>query len=43
MELMTMFDDVEMTSELLRSVVVIDDVKGFPDLTEKLKFYEVYF
>ena len=36
-----MFEDVELSADLLKEVVVVDNETGFPDLTDLLKFYKV--
>ena len=38
---MTLFKDVQFTSDLLKEIAFIDSEKGFPDLTDLLKFYQV--
>ena len=38
-----LFEDVQITSELLKEIASVDPEKGFPDLTDLLKFYQVRF
>ena len=37
-----LFEDVQITSELLKEIASVDPEKGFPDLTDLLKFYQVF-
>ena len=41
MSMMKLFEDVQFTSDLLKEIAEIDAEKGFPDLTDLLKFYQV--
>ena len=41
MEMMRLFDDMELSSDLLKGLVQVDNEKGFPDLSDLLLFYKV--